>query len=435
MFSIYSDGDLIYAPSMTRLGYRAFTPSLTMELNKAGSLEFSLPYGSKGYNNFKKLVSIITVEQEGSEIWRGRVLDETVDMNRNKKVTCEGELAFLNDELVRHYSYRDAGATTLQDTFNVIINTYSMGANDFKMIRAGTVNGSNAGLVLNPTLTEPNTCINEINDKIIEPYGGYLFLRRTNGVSYLDYYSNITKVSDQSIEFGKNMLDFEQYIDASSVYTQLIPYGAKDDNDNYLTIESVEPHGYDYVYSAEAMDIFGRIVTYGIWDDITDPNELYAEGQAALNKAIQEAVTINISAFDLTLLGVDTSRFEVGMYVPVIARNNNVDANFLLTKITLDLENPENSTYTLGTEESFLTDQQVSTGNTANKANSTANTVSSTIMGDVAKGFVSKQQLQEVLQTVNESISDLQTDLEENYITQSDFNALEQRVTDLEGNN
>lgn len=435
MFSIYSDGDLLYAPSMTRQGYQAFSPTLTMELNKAGSLEFSLPYGSKGYNAYTKLKSIITVEQDGTEIWRGRVLDDTEDINRNKKLTCEGELAFLNDELVRHYSYRDANATTLQDTFNVILNTYSLGANDFKMIRAGTVYGSNAGLVINPTLEEPNSCINELNDKIIEPYGGYMFLRKTNGVSYLDYYTTLPTVSDQVIEFGKNMLDFEKYIDASNVYTTLIPYGAKDDNGNRLTIASVEPNGHDYVYSASAMDIFGRIVTYRIWDDVTDPNELYAEGTAALNSFIEEATTITISAIDLHLLDVDESKFEVGMYVPVISRPHNIDSNFLLTKINLDLENPENSTYTLGAEESYLTDRQVSTSNTANKANSTANTVSSAIMGDVAAGYVSKQQLQEALQTVNESIVDLQTDLEKNYVTQTDFDALEQRVTDLEGTN
>lgn len=433
MFSIYSDGDLMYAPSMTRQGYQAFSPSLTMELNKAGSLEFSLPYGSKGYDAYSKLKSVITVEQDGTEIWRGRVLDDTEDINRNKKLTCEGELAFLNDEMVRPSHYN--GVSTLQQTFNAIMGLYSSVATDYRMIHAGTIKGSNASVIVNPTLEEPSRCINELNDKIIEPFGGYLFLRHQNGSSYLDYYTTISNVSDQVIEFGKNLLDFEKYIDASNVYTILIPYGAKDENGNRLTIESVEPNGNDWIASESGINLFGRITEYKIWDDVTDASTLMSLATEDLNSSVEMATTITITAIDLHLLDVDESRFEVGMYVPVISRPHNIDSNFLLTKISLDLENPENSTYTLGTEESYLTDRQVSTNKTANTANSTANTVSSAIMGDVAAGYVSKQQLQEALQTVNESISDLQTDLEENYVTQIDFDALEQRVTDLEGTN
>lgn len=431
MFSIYSDGDLLYAPSMTRQGYQAFSPTLTMELNKAGSLEFSLPYGSKGYNAYSKLKSIITVEQDGTEIWRGRVLDDTEDINRNKKLTCEGELAFLNDEMVRPGNY--SGVSTLQQTFNAIMNAYSSVATDYRKIYAGNVNGSNASVTVNPTLEEPNRCINELSDKIIDPYGGYLFLRHQNGSSYLDYYTTISKVSDQVIEFGKNLLDFEKYIDASNVYTILIPYGAKNDSGNRITVASVN-NGNDWISSSSGIELFGRITEYKVWDEITDPSTLLITATQDLNSAVEVATTITITAIDLHLLDVDESRFEVGMYVPVISRPHNIDSNFLLTKINLDLENPEGSTYTLGTEESYLTDRQVSTNKTANTANSTANTVSSAIMGDVAAGYVSKQQLQEALQTVNESISDLQTDLDENYVTQTDFDALEQRVTDLEGN-
>ena len=94
MYAIYSDGDLLYAPNMTNLGYICTSPKLTMELNKAGSLEFTLPATNPSYNAYSKLKSIISVEENGNSIWRGRVLDDTKDIYLNKDVMCEGELAF-----------------------------------------------------------------------------------------------------------------------------------------------------------------------------------------------------------------------------------------------------------------------------------------------------------------------------------------------------
>lgn len=43
MYAIYADDELLYAPDMANLGYIVTDAQLTTEINKAGSLEFTIP--------------------------------------------------------------------------------------------------------------------------------------------------------------------------------------------------------------------------------------------------------------------------------------------------------------------------------------------------------------------------------------------------------
>ena len=105
MYTIYSDGKLVYAPHLSDAGCGVFTPQLTVELNKAGSLAFVMPPDNVMYDSINKLSSIITVKQDDNELFRGRVLNDEKDFYNQKKNYCEGELAFLIDSIQRPYTY------------------------------------------------------------------------------------------------------------------------------------------------------------------------------------------------------------------------------------------------------------------------------------------------------------------------------------------
>ena len=99
MYTIHADGKVLHNPNLVHEGYGVLTPKLTVELGKAGSLEYMLPPNNALYDSVKKLKSIITAYQDGEEIFRGRVLHDDNDFYRRKKVYCEGELSFLLDSL------------------------------------------------------------------------------------------------------------------------------------------------------------------------------------------------------------------------------------------------------------------------------------------------------------------------------------------------
>ena len=98
MFTIQSDGFMIYDP----LGGDATQVSdatITSEINKAGNLEFTIDVNNQAYNRVSPLTTFIQVYEDGTIVWRGRIIAIEKDFYNNKKITCEGLLGFFNDIL------------------------------------------------------------------------------------------------------------------------------------------------------------------------------------------------------------------------------------------------------------------------------------------------------------------------------------------------
>lgn len=405
MYSIYADDQLLYAPDMVNVGYIVTDAQLTTEINKAGSLEFTIPITNPNYNAYSKLKSIIRLEQDGTEIWRGRVLDDTKDTDLNKDVMCEGELAFLNDMNVRKYDY--SKGISVVDYFNRVMNYYA-GASAYRSIKAGNVTVPNTTLHIKMD-EATNTCLDELSSNLVGAIGGYFRLRRSNGQSYLDYINAYSQTSNQVIEFGSNILSIEEYIDASDVYTVIIPFGKQDDKGNRVNITSVN-NGSDYIESAQGVSLFGRIDRSVVWDDVTDPKVLKQQAQSALNSAIEMATTITISAVDLHLIDVNTNAIHLGDWVRVISPPHGIDSDFLCSKVVINLQNPDQSQYTFGLAFDALTDKQVATNKHARKsydlAVSTADNYN-TLKNETYQNYVSKAEFNSQIGKLQNEINNI----------------------------
>lgn len=440
MYAIYADDELLYAPDMANLGYIVTDAQLTTEINKAGSLEFTIPVTNPNYNAYSKLKSIIRLEQDGTEIWRGRVLDDTKDTNLNKDVMCEGELAFLNDMNVRKYDY--SKGISVVDYFNRVMNYYA-GASAYRSIKAGNVTVPNTTLKIKME-EATNTCLDELSSNLVGAIGGYLRLRRSNGQSYLDYIDAYSQTSNQVIEFGSNILSIEEYIDASDVYTVIIPFGKQDDNGNRVNITSVN-NGSDFIESSQGASLFGRIDRSVVWDDVTDPNVLKQQAQSVLKSAIEMATTITISAVDLHLINVNTDAIQLGDWVRVISPPHGIDSDFLCSKMVINLQNPDQSQYTFGLAFDALTDKQVATNKQTRKsydlAVSTADNYN-TLKNETYQNYVSKAEFNSQISQLQDKINDivapdlsgyLKKDVADNlYATKDQIDDLTKRVESLE---
>ena len=440
MYAIYADDELLYAPDMANLGYIVTDAQLTTEINKAGSLEFTIPATNPNYNAYSKLKSIIRLEQDGTEIWRGRVLDDTKDTDLNKDVMCEGELAFLNDMNVRKYDY--SSGISVVDYFNWVM-TYYGGASSYRSIKAGNVTVPNATLKIKME-EATNTCLDELSSNLVGAIGGYLHLRRSNGQSYLDYIDSYSQTSNQVIKFGSNILSIEEYIDASDVYTVIIPFGKQDDNGNRVNITSVN-NGSDFIESSQGASLFGRIDRSVVWDDVTDPNVLKQQAQSVLNSAIEMATTITISAVDLHLIDVNPDAIQLGDWVRVISPPHGIDSDFLCSKMVINLQNPDQSQYTFGLAFDALTDKQVATNKQTRKsydlAVSTADNYN-TLKNETYQNYVSKAEFNSQIGQLQDKIDGivapdlsgyLKKDVADNlYATKDQIDDLTKRVEALE---
>lgn len=353
MYTAECDGKVFYNPLLVQNGLLLSDAVITYEINKAGSFSFTIPKKNPFYDTFKKLKSIITVKDDGKEIWRGRVLDSRKDFYNNKKYLCEGELAFLNDGLIPPYDYSKDGITVGQMMQNYISN-YRTDCPVERDIRLGMITAVNSSTVIYPKNETYTKILPDMLSQVVEKLGGHLYIRRQNGVSYLDYLNTDITMAGQQITFGKNLLDLEEYINAADVYTRLVPLGKKDEDGNPLTIESVNG-GLNYIKSTTGEKIYGKIENTITWDNISDAKLLKETAEKELENAIKEVTSIQISAFDMRLLGANVEMIHVADYVTVDSKPHDIHDNFLCSKIELNLLKPQNSQYTLGQTISSIT--------------------------------------------------------------------------------
>ena len=281
-------------------------------------------------------------------------------------------LAFLNDIQYEPHDYSKKGIK-MGEYFQKLIEHYASECTEERTIRLGIVSGAFTDVLIYPKTTDYTNIWNLISGNLIgastgkvgkdevdlSDYDRYLYIRRQNGVSYIDFMEDIGKASGQVIEFGKNLLDLSEYVDATNVYTQIIPLGKADSKGNRVDIKLVNG-GKNYLESASGIALFGKIQRSVIWDDVTNRNTLKANGQRLLDKAVEMAIKITIRAFDLHQINVDTDKIEFGDKVHVVSLPHEISSNFLCSKIVYHIASLENTEYTFGLEFESMTSNYAS---------------------------------------------------------------------------
>lgn len=351
MLRLYCDGQLLYHSNLESL--QILHPALELERNKAGKFSFTLPASHPRYGLVRQMKSIITLYQGGEVLFRGRVLDEKTEWHNEKAVTCEGDMAFLLDSILRPFTFSGTAAEFLA----YILQLHNAQVDAEKHFLPGVVTVEGA---VEYSTTEYLTTKETAEKALSDAMGGYFQTRYEDGAAYLDYLADVTLLSPQKIEFGKNMLDLEKSRKGADIATVVIPLGArlKDEEGNdtgaRLTIESVNG-GADFVLDADAIAQYGTIVKTVTFDDVTDPETLKARGQAQLAGFVNLPGVIEVTAADMADAGLDIAAFRLNTQVEAISRPHGIAQRFTVTKLTIsDLLNPTARKLTLnGTLQSF----------------------------------------------------------------------------------
>ena len=346
-YRIYADDWLIHDDRLDDL--KIFEPSLELEVNKTGTFSFSIYPDHSYYSFVAKIKTIITVYQDNSLLFRGRVLDIDSGFYNEKLVACEGELAFLVDSIQRPYDFTGSVA----EYFAMIVNNHNSQVEATKQFKVGNV-----------TVVDPNDYIvranidhvktwEEIEKKLLELLGGYLQTRHEADGVYIDYLADFTTLSSQKIEFGENLIDLKKISKGGDIVTALIPLGVKlkdaegNDTDERLSVVSVN-NGLDYIYDQEAVNEHGWIFDTVIFDDVTDVNNLLIKGTAHLSGLVNYFDSVELSAADLAKIDKTVNTFKLGSYVHVISKPHNIDQLFLISKMSIRLFDPSANRLTLG---------------------------------------------------------------------------------------
>ena len=347
-FYVFCDKKLLYAAGAS--DYPLINPKLTLEINRAGSFEFTIPVTAERYEDVKLLKSTIDVRMGDTVIWRGRPLKPQRDIFNNRKWTCEGFLSWLSDRQLLPYKFPENGTSgSATDLCKRYLSRYNSRATDDRKIVFKYSDFSGKVTVEQKNDSDAWT---EFNKVLIQGLGAYVVPYLTKTETGIMLRSAYGSVSEQVIQFGTNLVDYDDYIDGSAIFTAVRPYGKETETNGVKSRLGLT--GSSFIVNDAAVERYGRIEKTVFFDEITTETALRKAATDYLNLGIQEALSINIKAVDLHLLNVNINRIKLGDWVRVVSVPHGLDSYFLCSKIVYDLAHPKNNVYTFGATQSTI---------------------------------------------------------------------------------
>lgn len=360
---------------------------LSMSVNAASYFDFTISLTHSLYNIIAEHAGIVELYFDDAKLFSGEITKISVDLNGNKDITCTGALDYLSYTLVRPYSTIDGEADLLAPSsvdgyFNWLIEQHNKHCLDSRKHFSVGVNQGNLldnNNYIYRASSELPTTASEIEDKILNSVGGYLYVRYKDDVNILDLYADTHEVNTQIIDFGVNITDFVKTTSTDEQYTAVIATGytpdpPEDDPQkqmNPINLEGCVDGGTPYsptivkmgdvVYDVNAVARYGYKEYHVSNDDITTYDGLLQYACKILNKLLSPSLSVSVKAVDLSLYMKDKyEHMQIGQAVRVRSKLHNIDEYLVVNSITLDMNNPENTEYELGETYDTLTGQQSS---------------------------------------------------------------------------
>lgn len=376
-------------------------PKCKVEDNTVGEASFTIYKTHPYYGVMKKLKSIFEISDEFGVIFRGRMTNDTIDFENGKAVDLEGVMAFFNDSIVAPYTFPDdfledeeyiaatEGGNVVEFFLKWLIDNHNSQVQPFQQFKLGNVTVTDSNNYLSRSDTNHQTTWEVLKSKLFDSaLGGHLCIRYEDDGNYIDYLSEFTLTNTQGIEFGANLLDLKHQNDASTTYTALIPIGAEmdvetdemDDLGNPImekvkvSLESIEDgditddickitlsNGLHAIYSKSTVEEYGWIcapISESTWEDVTGAQNLLTKSCAYLSgTAVMLSDTIEVIAADLHFTDAEIRSFKIYRKIPVTSKPHGLDELYDLTKLDIDLLEPQNTKITVGETKLTLTDQ------------------------------------------------------------------------------
>lgn len=377
---------------------------VALDIEKAGSMEFTVSPGHVYYDNFVKMKTILTViadEDDSSKkltIFRGRISQIDTDIFKQKKISAEESLAFLNDSI-----YIPGGKdikSTPRERFVAAINNHNsqMSSEPGKKLTIGRVSITTG---IDDSKTYNDNSYSEtssyLKSELIDQYGGFFFIRynsdySTQTIDWLEQRDGANASDIQKLVFGKNIVELSKEDHTDDLFTVLVPSG----NDN-LTIDgytssaqtvtiknadgtkqnvTVQPDG-KYLKITSGVSKYGLIYKSESFPE-SSKSELLKEALDYISNNYHPTLhTFKIKAIDWHHIDSSVKQIRLGDLVTVVYDHEQHSEKLMCSAIDYDLIEPENTEYTLGlSADSLSKKRDKEKKNEAKKSRKTASSVS-----------------------------------------------------------
>lgn len=372
---------------------KVLNPVVNLAVNTVCGCTFTIHKDHPYYDKLKPKKSVFEVLDDIGVIFRGRMTEHSTDFYNSKLVDLEGAMAYFNDSMIRPFSFPEDFLENTEyivaaESGNVIafflkwlINRHNEQTSDFQHFRLGNVTVTDPNNYLSRSSAEYASTWEVLKSKLFDSaLGGYLCIRYEADGNYIDYLSDFDLVNTQEIVFGENLLSLKGISDATGTYSAMIPIGAnleieKTDEDGNTTKEKQRltisglPDGNinddivksgDTIYSKSAVAAYGWIcapIKETTWEDVTDARNLQNKAAEALaGDLMLLSSTVDATALDLHFTDKQVQTFRIYRKVNVRSEPHGYSGVFMLSKLGLNLHNPQSTTISVGSTRKTLTD-------------------------------------------------------------------------------
>lgn len=385
-YQIKCDEYILYDPRDDELA--VIKPKFKLQANTVGSGSFTILKRHPYYANLQKLKSVFELNQDGECVFRGRMTGDSRDLNNRLSVDLEGVLAFTNDSIIPPFKFpedfaKDAGYIAAAESGNVIeffagwiLEQHNSQVQDFQKLKLGRVTVTDPNNFLSRSSENYDTTWNTLKSKLFgSALGGFLSMRYENDGNYVDFLADFDLTNTQEVTFGENVKDIVLDSEATETYSAILPFGAKitpENGEEYtLTLESL-PDGDlnddgdlvkkgNFIYSKSAVEQYGWIcvpISESTWGDVKKVENLKKKAMEKLaGDAVKLKSTITFKAVDLHFTDEEIQSFRVCRNVIANLPYHGIfGVSYQLTKLDIDVFNPQNTVITAGLTVRTMTD-------------------------------------------------------------------------------
>lgn len=213
--------------------------SISATVNEKGTASFTIAPTHPLYSklSLQDPSNFVFIYDDDTILFDGYIVDTSVSFDGTMSVDCDGALGYLEQCRIRPYATLpsdddDPNITYLNSSdydgyVKWLFDEYNKRCDSWKQIKLGKNEAASIATsnYVYRSNTEYPTFAEEIEDKVLDDPGGYLFLRHEGNTRYVDYFKDCTDVNAQIIDFGVNLLDYTRSDETSDMATAIIPIG------------------------------------------------------------------------------------------------------------------------------------------------------------------------------------------------------------------
>ena len=351
MYKIKYNDAVICTPQFKE--FAAIAGTLQEGLNAVSVFSFTLPPKHLYFDSIEGRNGLVKLYDDDNVLFIGDIVNRKENFDCTTEIECQDALGWLNDVVFVKPTFSGA----IENYWAYLLGRYNQEASEWRKINIGTVTVQGNISVNHDTefLT-----IFDLVSELTKLSGGYVSVRYEGEEIFLDYLAQANTESDQSILFGTNLINLEDFVSEEQIFSRIYPRG-KDG----LDISSVNG-GLTYLTNGITESMFG-IVAVTVDFDTESATELKALGQAYLEANGLASRTLTLTAFDLSLVDKNYTEIKVGNIIPVISPLHGINTKMQVNAKTTDVVTPENSTFTLGLMLNTISGIMSSGGGTSSK--------------------------------------------------------------------